>query len=58
MSIILNEIIDKEKLKYILDNNDFDIEVNNMAKNYYDSLDDLGRKIISYKQKSNHKDRY
>ena len=26
-----------------------------MAKNYYDSLDDLGRKIISYKQKSNHK---
>ena len=56
--IILNEIIDKEKLKYILDNNDFDIEVNNLVKNYYDSLDDLGRKRISYKQKSNHKDRY
>ena len=56
--IILNEIIDKEKLQYILDNNDFDIEVNNLAKNYYDSLDDLGRKRISYKQKSNHKDRY
>ena len=42
--IILNEIVDKEKLKYILDNNDFDQEVNNLAKNYYDSLDNLGRK--------------
>ena len=42
--IILNEIIDKEKLKYILDNNNFDQEVNNLAKNYYDSLDNFGRK--------------
>ena len=49
--IILNEIVDKEKLKYILDNNNFDQEVNNLAKNYYDSLDDLGRKRIQYKQK-------
>ena len=56
--IILNEIVDKEKLKYILDNNDFDIEVNNIAKNYYDSLDDLGRKRIFYKQKHNNKNRY
>ena len=30
--IILNEIVDKEKLKYILDNNDFTQEVNNMTK--------------------------
>ena len=44
--IILNEIVDKEKLKYILDNNDFDEEVNNLANNYYDSLDDLGRKKL------------
>ena len=56
--IILNEIVDKEKLKYILDNNDFDLEVNNLAKNYYDSLDDLGRKRIGYKQKHNCKNRY
>ena len=56
--IILNEIVDKEKLQYILDNNDFDIKVNNLAKNYYDSLDDLGRKRIVYKQKSNNKNRY
>ena len=56
--IILNEIVDKEKLLYILDNNNFDQEVNNLAKNYYDSLDDLGRKRIQYKQKFKHKDRY
>ena len=56
--IILNEIVDKEKLKYILDNNDFNEEVNNIARNYYESLDDLGRKKIAYKQKFKHKDRY
>ena len=56
--IILNEIVDKEKLQYILDNNDFNEEVNNIAKNYYDSLDDLGRKRNSYKQKYNTKNRY
>ena len=42
--IILNEIVDKEKLLHIINNNDFDQEVNNLAKNYYDSLDHLGRK--------------
>ena len=56
--IILNEIVDKEKLKYILDNNDFDQELNNLAKNYYDSLDDLGRKRTQYKQKYKCKNRY
>ena len=56
--IILNEIVDKEKLKYILDNNDSDQEVNNLAKNYYDSLDNFGRKRIAYKQKHNCKNRY
>ena len=56
--IILNEIVDKEKLLYIINNNDFDIEVNNLAKNYYDSLDQVGRKRVQYKQKFKHKDRY
>ena len=56
--IILNEIVDKEKLKSILDNIDFDQEVNNLAKNYLDSLDEIGRKRIQYKQKHKHKDRY
>ena len=31
--IILNEIVDKEKLLYILKNNNFDQELNNLAKN-------------------------
>ena len=56
--IILNEIVDKEKLKYLLDNDDYNEEVNNLARNYYESLDDLGRKRIHYKQKFKHKDRY
>ena len=56
--IILNEVVNKEKLQYILDNNDFDEQVNNLAKNYYDSLNDLGRKRITYKQKYNCKNRY
>ena len=56
--IILNEIVDKEKLKYILDNNDYNQEINELAKNYYDSLDSLGRKRIAYKQKYNCKNRY
>ena len=37
-------------MKYILENNDFNEEVNNLARNYYDSLDDDGCKIIVYKQ--------
>ena len=56
--IILNEIVDKEKLQYILDNNDFDDEMNNLVRNYYDTLDDLDRKRIVYKQKHKHKYRY
>ena len=56
--IFLNEIVDKEKLKYILDNNNFDHEVNNIAKDYYDSLDNFGRKLIIYKQTHNCKGRY
>ena len=56
--IILNEIVDKEKLLYILENNNFDQEVNNLVKNYYDSLDNFGRKRIVYKQKYNCKNRY
>ena len=56
--VVLNEIVDKVKLKSILDNNDFNEEINNLARNYYQSLDDLGRKRIVYKQKHKHKDRY
>ena len=48
--IILFEICDKQKLKYILENNDFNEKVNNLARNYYDSLDNDGCKRIVYKQ--------
>ena len=58
IGIILNEIVDKEKLKYILQNKNFDQEVNNLAKNYYDSQDNFGKKKIVYKQKYNCKNRY
>ena len=44
------DICDKEKLKYILENNDFNEEVNNLARNYYDSSDNDGCKRIFYKQ--------
>ena len=54
----MNEIVDKEKLLYIINDNDFNIEVNNIAKNYYESLDLLGRKRIQYRQIFHHKDRY
>ena len=40
----------KKKLKYILENNDFNEEVNNLARNYYDSLDNDGCKRIAYIQ--------
>ena len=56
--VTLNEIVDKDKLTYILENNNFDQVVNNLARNYYDSLDNFGRKRIICKQKHNCKNRY
>ena len=55
--IILYEICDKEKLKYILENNDYNEEINNLARNYYDSLDNDGCNRIVYKQNCD-KNRY
>ena len=55
--IILKEMIDKEKLFYILNNNNFDQDINNLAKSYYNSLDNFGRKRIVYKQNHNCKNR-
>ena len=48
--IILYEIVDKEKLNYILENNNFNEEINNLARNYCESLDDNGCKRVVYKQ--------
>ena len=55
--IILYEICDKEKLKYILENDDFNEEIDNLARNYYDSLNNDGCKRIVHKQTCD-KDRY
>ena len=55
--IILYEICDEEKLKYILENNDFNEDVNNLARNYYDSLDNDDCNKIIYKQTAD-KNRY
>ena len=55
--IILYEVCDKEKLKYILEKNDYNEEVNTLTRNYYDSLDNDGCKRIIYKQ-SDDKNRY
>ena len=41
-----------------MDNNDYNQEINDLAKNYYDSLDNLGRKRVVYKQKYDCKNRY
>ena len=43
--IILYEICDKEKLKCILENNDFNEEVNNLARNYYSYYIQVQEKI-------------
>ena len=55
--LFLYEICDKEKLKYVLENNGFNEEVNNLARNYYNSLDNDGCKRIVYKQTAD-KNRY
>ena len=55
--IILYEIVDIEKSKYILESNDFNEEANNLARNYYESLDNNGCKRIVYKQTAD-KNRY
>ena len=41
-----------------MDNNDYNQEINDLTKNYYDSLDNIGRKRVVYKQKHNCKNRY
>ena len=41
-----------------MDNNDYNQEINDLAKNHYDSLDNPGRKRIAYKEKYNCKNRY
>ena len=44
-------------MKYILESNDYNDEINDLAINYYNSLDNDGCKRIVYKQ-TNDKNRY
>ena len=56
--IELYERVDKNKLKYIIDNYDFNEETENTLKLYYESLNKKGQKKVIYKQSKENKNRY
>ena len=56
--IELYERIDKNKLKYIIDNYRFNEETENILKLYYESLKKKGQKKVIYNQSKDNKNRY
>ena len=56
--IELYERVDKNKLKYIIDNYKFNEETENTLKLYYESLNKKGQKKVIYKQSKDNKNRY
>ena len=56
--IELHERVDKNKLKYIIDNYEFSEETENILKLYYESLNKKGQKKVIYKQSKDNKNRY
>ena len=56
--IELYERVDKNKLKYIIDNYKFNEETENILKLYYESLNKKGQKKVIYKQSKDNKNRY
>ena len=56
--IELYERVDKNKLKWIIDNYEFNEETENTLKLYYDSLNNKGQKKVIYKQSKEDKNRY
>ena len=56
--IELYERVDKDKLKWIIDNYKFNEETKNTLKLYYDSLNNKGQKKVIYKQSKEDKNRY
>ena len=56
--IELYERVDKNKLKYIIDNYKFNEETENILKLYYESLNKKGQKKIIYNQSKENKNRY
>ena len=56
--IELHERVDKNKLKYIIDNYTFNEETSKTLKLYYESLDKKGQKKVLYRQSKDEKNRY
>ena len=56
--IELYERVDKNKLKYIIDNYEFNEETENILKLYYESLNKKGQKKVIYNQSKEIKNRY
>ena len=56
--IELYEKVDKNKLKYIIDNYKFNEETENTLKLYYESLNKKGQKKVIYNQSKDDKNRY
>ena len=56
--IELYERVDKNKLKWIIDNYEFNEETENTLKLYYESLNKVGQKKVIYNQSKEDKNRY
>ena len=56
--IELYERVDKNKLKWIIDNYEFNEGTENALKLYYDSLNNKGQKKVVYNQSKEYKNRY
>ena len=56
--IELCERVDKNKLKYIIDEYEFNEETENILKLYYESLNKKGQKQVIYNQSKDNKNRY
>ena len=56
--IELYERVDKDKLKWIIDNHKFNEETENILKLYYESLNKIGQKKVIYNQSKEDKNRY
>ena len=56
--IELYERVDKDKLKCIIDNYEFNEETENTLKLYYESLNKVGQKKVIYNQSKEDKNRY
>ena len=56
--IELYERVDKNKLKWIIDNYEFNEETENTLKLYYESLNKIGQKKVIYNQSKENKNRY